>query len=126
MIIDSVPDVGAYNTIEQYKQAYNICKQDPLATYVNEDMRLPYVFRLVAVHIRHKRRHRPDGRVFTGWGQFTNWTMKYIGKHGLIPAYCDLVCLPAYTHQPRIQSSVHRSNPCSPSRTTSSSCSCRG
>ena len=38
MIIDSVPDVGAYNTIEQY---------------VNEDMRLPYVFRLVAVHIGH-------------------------------------------------------------------------
>jgi hypothetical protein len=53
MIIDSVPDVGAYNTIEQYKQAYNICKQDPLATYVNEDMRSPYVFRIVAVHIGH-------------------------------------------------------------------------
>ena len=54
MIIDSVPDVGAYNTIEQYKQAYNICKQDPLAKYVNEDMLSPYVFRIVAVvHIGH-------------------------------------------------------------------------
>ena len=42
-VMDISPDTKSLSTIEQYRQAYDICSKEPLASLVQRDMTAAYV-----------------------------------------------------------------------------------